>query len=87
MSTQTDRDVEVDPQAGEPRFAHIVPPSPDCDGATLITRARVTGGTVTAYCGWTFTPSNDPRRFQTCETCERMFTMATGGATGGWIDA
>lgn len=87
MSTRTDSDVEVDPQTGEPRYAHIVPPTDGCDGATLITRARVTGGTVTAYCSKTFTPSADGRRFPTCETCARMFTTATGGASEGWIDA
>lgn len=50
---------------GRPAVAHIVRP------ASWVTRAYVTGETVTALCGFRWVPTSDPEGLPVCQKCLR----------------
>ena len=50
---------------GRPSVAHIVRP------ASWVTRAYVTGETVTALCGFRWVPTRDPEGLPVCPRCLR----------------
>jgi hypothetical protein len=43
-----------------------------------ITRAAIEGGTVTALCGFRFSPVRDPQRFPVCPRCKELAAMLWG---------
>jgi hypothetical protein len=40
-----------------------------------ITRAAIQGGTITALCGYRFSPVRDPQRFPVCPKCKELAAM------------
>lgn len=73
-STEVNTDTETEPG----RLAHIVPPDIGPDGTVLkaaavkVMEARINGTPVTALCGWTWVPSQDPQRFPLCHRCKEI---------------
>lgn len=66
-----DRNVEHDISDSErDRFAHIVVP------AGAVTESYITGSTVTALCGKTWTPTRDPEKYPICKTCADIIMHA-----------
>jgi hypothetical protein len=45
-----------------------------------ITRAAIEGGTITALCGFRFSPVRDPQRFPVCPKCKELAAMLWGEA-------
>jgi hypothetical protein len=43
-----------------------------------ITRAAIEGGTITALCGFRFSPVRDPQRFPVCPRCKELAGMLWG---------
>jgi hypothetical protein len=43
-----------------------------------ITRAAIEGGTITALCGFKFSPVRDPQRFPVCPKCKELAAMLWG---------
>lgn len=78
--TTFDRSTEVndDDQADPGKLSHIVPPDNGPDGRAIKTgiqkvmEARVNGTPVTALCGWTWVPSQDPKQFPLCHKCKEI---------------
>jgi hypothetical protein len=40
-----------------------------------ITRAAIEGGTITALCGFRFSPVRDPQRFPVCPKCKELAAL------------
>ena len=72
MSTQTAEYVQTHDELGNPVYAHIVPPEPPKDGATLVMEARINGTPVTALCGFTWVPSRDAQKYPLCPKCKAI---------------
>jgi Protein of unknown function (DUF3039) len=43
-----------------------------------ITRGAIEGGTITALCGFRFSPVRDPQRFPVCPKCKELAAMLWG---------
>jgi hypothetical protein len=71
-STEVNTDQETEPG----KLAHIVPPDWDNkgkvtkSGSVKVMEARINGTPVTALCGWTWVPQQDPQQFPLCHRCK-----------------
>lgn len=80
LVTTVDRSTEVntDEETEPGKLAHIVPPDlgpdgkPTRTGAVKVMEARLNGTPVTALCGWTWVPQQDPQRFPLCHRCKEL---------------
>jgi hypothetical protein len=80
LLTTVDRSTEVntDEETEPGKLAHIVPPDlgkdgkPERSGAAKVMEARVMGTPVTALCGWTWVPQQDPQNFPLCHRCKEI---------------
>lgn len=83
-STEVNTDEETEPG----KLAHIVPPDVGPDGkvtkdaAIKVMEARIDGTAVTALCGWTWVPQQDPQKFPLCHRCKEI-ADAIGRDSGG----
>lgn len=80
LITTVDRSTEVntDEETEPGRLAHIVPPDIGSDGkvskaaSIKVMEARINGTPVTALCGWTWVPQQDPQKFPLCHRCKEI---------------
>jgi hypothetical protein len=80
LITTVDRSTEVntDDETEPGKLAHIVPPDNGPDGkavrsgAVKVMEARINGTPVTALCGWTWVPQQDPQQFPLCHRCKEI---------------
>ena len=80
LLTTVDRSTEVntDEETEPGRLAHIVPPDIGADGKVAkaasikVMEARINGTPVTALCGWTWVPQQDPQQFPLCHRCKAI---------------
>jgi hypothetical protein len=69
MSSTETTPVVSDADTGEDdRYAHYA-------RKDEITRAAIEGGTITALCGFQFSPVRDPQRFPVCPRCKELAAM------------
>jgi Protein of unknown function (DUF3039) len=69
MSSTETTPVVSDADTGEgDRYAHYA-------RKDEITRAAIEGGTITALCGFRFSPVRDPQRFPVCPRCKELAAM------------
>jgi hypothetical protein len=80
LLTTVDRSTEVntDDETEPGKLAHIVPPDVGLtgkvtkSGAVKVMEARINGTPVTALCGWTWVPQQDPAQFPLCHRCKEV---------------
>jgi hypothetical protein len=74
MSSTETRPADADADVGEDDgYAHYA-------RKEEITRAAIEGGTITALCGFRFSPVRDPQRFPVCPKCKELAAMLWGDA-------
>ena len=67
MDTNTETHNEINVLDGDhDKFAHYA-------DATEVTRAYIEGSHVTALCGKTWIPFDNPEKFPVCPTCEDIY--------------
>ena len=72
MSGTETRPADVDSDVGEDDgYAHYA-------RKEEITRAVIEGGTITAICGFRFSPVRDPQRFPVCPRCKELAALLWG---------
>ena len=77
LLTTVDRSTEVntDDETEPGTLAQIVPPAggkAGKTGAATVMEARLNGTPVTALCGWTWVPQQDPQQFPLCHRCKEI---------------
>jgi hypothetical protein len=74
MSSTETRPADADADIGEDDgYAHYA-------RKEEITRAAIEGGTITALCGFRFSPVRDPQCFPVCPKCKELAAMLWGEA-------
>lgn len=71
-------------ETGPEKCAHIVKGDGTKSGPDLVTEARINGTPVTALCGYTWVPQQNPERLPVCQECHDIYHMEGSLYQGGF---